>query len=75
AAEQFKALDLNHVIYKPDDESSAIAQDDEDVDETGRIQGHRIGYDSGWSFQVKGCVRALKAADGDIVAAIMDLTN
>ncbi|KAL3599564.1 hypothetical protein D5086_007482 [Populus alba] len=33
AAEQFKAPDLSHVISKP--ETSAIAQDDEEVDETG----------------------------------------
>ncbi|KAF9624864.1 hypothetical protein IFM89_015418 [Coptis chinensis] len=33
AAEQFKAPDLSHVISNP--ESSAMAQDDEDVDETG----------------------------------------
>ncbi|KAF5208180.1 Nascent polypeptide-associated complex subunit alpha-like protein [Thalictrum thalictroides] len=75
AAEQFKAPDLSHVISKPDDESSAIAQDDEDVDETGvEPKDIELVMTQAGVSRSK-AVRALKAADGDIVTAIMELTN
>ncbi|KAG6474339.1 hypothetical protein ZIOFF_068265 [Zingiber officinale] len=64
---------LSHMIPKP--KSSTVAQDDEEVDETGvepkdielvitraRVPKSRV-------------VNALKAAKGDIVTAIMELTN
>ncbi|KAI4302474.1 hypothetical protein MLD38_038214 [Melastoma candidum] len=73
AAEQFKAPDLSHIISKP--ESSTAAQDDEEVDETG-IEPKDIELvmtQAGVSRSK--AVKALKAADGDIVTAIMDLTN
>ncbi|KAG1338578.1 nascent polypeptide-associated complex subunit alpha-like protein 1 [Cocos nucifera] len=73
AAEQFKAPDLSHVISKP--ETSAMAQDDEEVDETG-IEPKDIELvmtQAGVSRSK--AVKALKAADGDIVTAIMELTN
>ncbi|KAI4382930.1 hypothetical protein MLD38_008824 [Melastoma candidum] len=73
AAEQFKAPDLSHVISKP--ESSTLAQDDEEVDETD-IEPKDIELvmtQAGVSRSK--AVKALKAADGDIVSAIMDLTN
>jgi len=73
AAEQFKAPDLSHVISKP--ESSAMAQDDEDVDETGvEPKDIELVMTQAGVSRPK-AVKALKAADGDIVSAIMELTN
>ncbi|XP_040992845.1 nascent polypeptide-associated complex subunit alpha-like protein 1 [Juglans microcarpa x Juglans regia] len=73
AAEQFKAPDLSHVISKP--ESSAVAQDDEEVDETGvEPKDIELVMTQAGVSRSK-AVRALKVADGDIVTAIMDLTN
>ncbi|KAI3849664.1 hypothetical protein MKW98_026578, partial [Papaver atlanticum] len=72
-AKQFKAHDLSQVISKP--ETSAAAQDDEEVDETGvepkdiELVMTRYGVSRSKS------VKALKACDGDIVSAIMDLTT
>ncbi|CAL1377109.1 unnamed protein product [Linum trigynum] len=73
AAEQFKAPDLSHVIQKP--ETSAMAQDDEEVDETG-VEPKDIELvmtQAGVSRPQ--AVKSLKAADGDIVSAIMELTT
>lgn len=73
AAEQFKAPDLSHVISKP--ESSAVAQDEEDVDETGvEPKDIELVMTQAGVSRSK-AVKALKAADGDIVSAIMELTN
>ncbi|XP_077241616.1 nascent polypeptide-associated complex subunit alpha-like protein 1 [Tasmannia lanceolata] len=73
AAEQFKAPDLSRVISKP--ESSAMAQDDEDVDETGvEPKDIELVMTQAGVSRSK-AVKALKAADGDIVSAIMELTN
>uniref|UniRef100_A0A7N0T635 NAC-A/B domain-containing protein n=1 Tax=Kalanchoe fedtschenkoi TaxID=63787 RepID=A0A7N0T635_KALFE len=73
AAEQFKAPDLSHVISKP--ESSAAGQDEEDVDESG-VEPKDIELVMTQAGVSKGkAVMALKAADGDIVSAIMELTN
>ncbi|KAI5600543.1 hypothetical protein POPTR_001G034400v4 [Populus trichocarpa] len=73
AAEQFKAPDLSHVISKP--ETSAVAQDDEEVDETGvEPKDIELVMTQAGVSRSK-AVKALKAADGDIVSAIMDLTT
>ncbi|MCL7044158.1 hypothetical protein MKW94_021450, partial [Papaver nudicaule] len=73
AAEQFKAPDLSHVVSKP--ESSAPAQDEEDVDETGvEPKDIELVMTQAGVSRPK-AVKALKACDGDIVSAIMDLTN
>ncbi|XP_011034667.1 PREDICTED: nascent polypeptide-associated complex subunit alpha-like protein 1 [Populus euphratica] len=73
AAEQFKAPDLSHVISKP--ETSAVVQDDEEVDETGvEPKDIELVMTQAGVSRSK-AVKALKAADGDIVSAIMDLTN
>ncbi|WRX12762.1 Nascent polypeptide-associated complex NAC domain - like 1 [Theobroma cacao] len=73
AAEQFKAPDLSHVISKP--ESSAMAQDDEEVDETGvEPKDIELVMTQAGVSRSK-AVKALKAADGDIVSAIMELTT
>ncbi|KAF6151870.1 hypothetical protein GIB67_010444 [Kingdonia uniflora] len=73
AAEQFKAPDLSHAISKP--ESSAIPEDDEDVDETG-VEPKDIELVMTQAGVTRSkAVTALKAANGDIVTAIMELTN
>lgn len=73
AAEQFKAPDLSHVISKP--EPSAAAHDDEEVDETGvELKDIELVMTQAGVSRSK-AVKALKAADGDIVTAIMELTN
>ncbi|CAL9097964.1 unnamed protein product [Musa textilis] len=73
AAEQFKAPDLSHVILKP--EPSAAAQDDEEVDETGvELKDIELVMTQAGVSRSK-AVKALKVADGDIVTAIMELTN
>lgn len=74
AAEQFKAPDLSHVMLKP--ESSAAAQEeDEEVDDTGvEPKDIELVMTQAGVSRVK-AVKALKAASGDIVSAIMDLTT
>jgi len=73
AAEQFKAPDLSNIISKP--ETSAVAQDDEEVDETG-VEPKDIELVMTQAGVPRGkAVKALQAAKGDIVTAIMELTN
>ncbi|KAK5770048.1 Nascent polypeptide-associated complex subunit alpha-like protein [Gossypium arboreum] len=75
AAEQFKAPDLSHVISKPEPEPSTSAQDDEEVDETGvEPKDIELVMTQAGVSRSK-AVKALKAADGDIVSAIMELTT
>ncbi|XP_041023349.1 nascent polypeptide-associated complex subunit alpha-like protein 1 [Juglans microcarpa x Juglans regia] len=73
AAEQFKAPNISNVISKP--EPSAVAQDDEDVDETGVEPKDIELVMTQAGVSRSRAVKALKAADGDIVTAIMELTN
>ncbi|KAJ0044006.1 hypothetical protein Pint_18421 [Pistacia integerrima] len=75
AAEQFKAPppNLNNVASKP--ESSAMAQDDEEVDETGVEPKDIELVMTQAGVSRSRAVKALKAANGDIVSAIMELTN
>ncbi|KAK9735085.1 hypothetical protein RND81_04G182600 [Saponaria officinalis] len=73
AAEQFKAPDLSNVISTP--EPSTVTNDDEDVDETG-VEPKDVELVMTQAGVSRGkAVRALKASEGDIVTAIMDLTN
>ncbi|KAH9609464.1 hypothetical protein KSS87_001456 [Heliosperma pusillum] len=78
AAEQFKAPDLSSLNSKP--ETSAVANDDEanddeDEDPTG-VEPKDIDLVMTQAGVSKGkAIRALKASNGDIVTAIMDLTN
>ncbi len=73
AAEQFKAPNLSNVISKP--EPSAVAQDDEDIDETDvEPKDIELVMTQAGVSRSK-AVKALKAAGGDIVSAIMELTN
>ncbi|KAI0531331.1 hypothetical protein KFK09_000884 [Dendrobium nobile] len=73
AAEQFRAPDLSHVISsKPD---TSVAQDDDEVDEGGvEPKDIELVMTQAGVSRSK-AVKALKAADGDIVTAIMELTN
>ncbi|XP_062231156.1 nascent polypeptide-associated complex subunit alpha-like protein 1 [Phragmites australis] len=73
AAEQFKAPDPSSSISKA--EPSAAAQDDEEVDETGVEPKDIELVMTQASVSRSRAVKALKAADGDIVTAIMELTN
>ncbi|KAI3804140.1 hypothetical protein L1987_32312 [Smallanthus sonchifolius] len=73
AAEQFKAPNLGSTVTEP--EPAALAQDDEDVDETGVEPKDIELVMTQASVSRSKAVKALKAADGDIVSAIMELTN
>lgn len=73
AAEQFKVPDLSNMIPKA--EPSASALDDEEVDEDGvEPKDIELVMTQAGVSRSK-AVKALKAADGDIVSAIMELTN
>lgn len=74
AAEQFKAPNVNHAASQPEP-AAAVQDDDEEVDESG-VEPKDIDLvmtQAGVS-RAK-AVKALKAAEGDIVSAIMELTN
>nr|ACU13491.1 unknown [Glycine max] len=74
ATEQFKAPNVSNDGSKPET-SAAAAQDDEDVDETG-VDPKDIELVMTQAGVLRSrAVKALKAANGDIVAAIMELTN
>lgn len=74
AAEQFKAPDLSHVTMKPES-SSAAQEDEEEVDDTGvEPKDIELVMTQAGVSRAK-AVTALKAADGDIVSAIMELTT
>ncbi|CAD6264852.1 unnamed protein product [Miscanthus lutarioriparius] len=75
AAEQFKAPDLSQMISKP--ETSGLGQEDneEEVDETG-VEAKDIELVmTQASVSRSKAVKALKASNGDIVTAIMEMTN
>ncbi|KAL5202438.1 hypothetical protein ABZP36_014141 [Zizania latifolia] len=74
AAEQFKAPDLSSMLSKPE-ASTAAQDDDEAVDETGVEPKDIELVMTQASVSRSKAVKALKAADGDIVTAIMELTN
>uniref|UniRef100_A0A0A0KYD5 Nascent polypeptide associated complex alpha n=1 Tax=Cucumis sativus TaxID=3659 RepID=A0A0A0KYD5_CUCSA len=73
AAEQFKAPNLSNLTSKP--EPSTVAQDDEVVDETGVEPKDIELVMTQAGVSRPRAVKALKAAEGDIVSAIMELTN
>ena len=77
AAEQFKAPNLSNAGSKP--EASGAAQDDEDVDvdvDESDVDPKDIELVMTQATVSRArAVKALKAANGDIVAAIMELTN
>lgn len=74
AAEQFKTPNLNNVISRPD-EPSTIAQDDEEVDESNLdSKDIELVMTQAGVSRAK-AAKALNNANGDIVSAIMELTN
>ncbi|KAF0911135.1 hypothetical protein E2562_005502 [Oryza meyeriana var. granulata] len=74
AAQQFRMQDLSKVMAKPDAAAAAPADDEEEVDETG-IEPRDIDLVmTQASVSRAKAVKALKAHDGDIVSAIMELT-
>ncbi|KAG7576949.1 Nascent polypeptide-associated complex NAC domain [Arabidopsis thaliana x Arabidopsis arenosa] len=75
AAEQFKAPDLSNVISKGESSSTAVVQDDEEVDEEGVEPKDIELVMTQAGVSRPRAVKALKAADGDIVSAIMELTT
>jgi nascent polypeptide-associated complex subunit alpha len=74
AAEQFKAPDMSSVLSKPE-ASTAAQDDDEAVDETGVEEKDIELVMTQATVSRARAVKALKSADGDIVTAIMELTN
>ncbi|KAK1427015.1 hypothetical protein QVD17_15697 [Tagetes erecta] len=73
AAEQFKAPNLSNMTTEP--EHTSVAHDDENVDESGVEPKDIELVMTQASVSRSKAVKALKAADGDIVSAIMELTN
>ncbi|KAH7296255.1 hypothetical protein KP509_26G015900 [Ceratopteris richardii] len=74
AAEQFKAPDLARV-GKVEPATGYDAEEDEEVDESGvEPKDIELVMTQAGVSRSK-AVRALKSADGDIVSAIMELTN
>uniref|UniRef100_A0A0D9WVQ9 NAC-A/B domain-containing protein n=1 Tax=Leersia perrieri TaxID=77586 RepID=A0A0D9WVQ9_9ORYZ len=75
AAEQFKAPDLSSMLSKPEASTATAQDDDETVDDTG-IEPKDIDLVmTQASVSRSRAVKALKAANGDIVTAIMELTT
>lgn len=74
AAEQFKAPNLSHVTMKPES-STAAQEDEEEIDDTGVEPKDVELVMTQAGVSRANAVKALKAADGDIVSAIMDLTT
>ncbi|KAJ8497367.1 hypothetical protein OPV22_007919 [Ensete ventricosum] len=75
AAQQFRMPDLSNAMAKPDESAAAVVdEDEEDVDETG-VEPRDIELVMTQAGVSKGkAVKALRAHNGDIVGAIMDLT-
>jgi len=75
AAEQFRNADVGRVEPKPETSTTVEAEDEEDVDETGvEPKDIELVMTQAGVSRSK-AVKALKATDGDIVSAIMDLTG
>lgn len=73
AAEQFKVPNINQAAPKA--EPAVVIQDDEDVDETGvEPKDIELVMTQAGVSRAR-AVKSLKEANGDIVSAIMELTN
>ncbi|KAG6411102.1 hypothetical protein SASPL_129176 [Salvia splendens] len=73
AAEQFKVPNISQAAPKA--EPAVVIQDDEDVDETGvEPKDIELVMTQAGVSRAR-AVKALKEANGDIVSAIMELTN
>jgi nascent polypeptide-associated complex subunit alpha len=75
AAEQFKAPNAGQVSSKAEPSAAALEEDDADIDESGVEPKDIELVMTQASVSRPKAVKALKAADGDIVSAIMELTN
>ncbi|KAG1354724.1 putative Nascent polypeptide-associated complex subunit alpha-like protein [Cocos nucifera] len=75
AAQQFRMPDLSNVMAKPVVSAAAPAdEDEEEIDETG-VEPRDIDLVTTQASVSRGkAVKALKAHNGDIVSAIMELT-
>jgi len=75
AAEQFKVPEMANVESKAEPSSALEAEDEDDVDETGvEPKDIELVMTQAGVSRAK-AVKALKATEGDIVSAIMDLTG
>ncbi|KAM7267407.1 hypothetical protein ACFE04_009573 [Oxalis oulophora] len=79
AAQQFRMPDMGSVMAKPDASIATVTaqaiEEEEEVDETGvEVRDIDLVMTQAGVSRNK-AVRALKARDGDIVSAIMDLTT
>ncbi|KAK4762277.1 hypothetical protein SAY87_030161 [Trapa incisa] len=76
AAQQFRVPDVGSVVTKPEDTAAAPAEEEEEeIDETG-VQPQDIELVmTQASVSRSKAVKALKSSNGDIVSAIMELTN
>ncbi|KAL0900300.1 hypothetical protein Bca101_084261 [Brassica carinata] len=77
AAEQFKAPDISNVVSQGESSSSAavVQDDDEEIDEDGVDSKDIELVMTQAGVPRPMAVKALKAADGDIVSAILELTT
>lgn len=75
AAEQFKAPNLANVSAKPESSAAAAQDDEEEVDETDVDPKDIELVMTQAGVTRPRAVKALQAAGGDIVAAIMELTT
>ncbi|KAH7653505.1 Nascent polypeptide-associated complex subunit alpha protein [Dioscorea alata] len=73
AAQQFRMPDLSNVVAKPE-ASAPVEEEEEEVDETGVAPGDIELVMTQAGVSRAKAVTALKAHDGDIVGAIMELT-
>ncbi|KAK4769104.1 hypothetical protein SAY86_027254 [Trapa natans] len=76
AAQQFRVPDVGSVVTKPEDTTAAPAEEEEEeIDEMG-VQPQDIELVmTQASVSRSKAVKALKSSNGDIVSAIMELTN
>ncbi|PIA34923.1 hypothetical protein AQUCO_03700287v1 [Aquilegia coerulea] len=75
AAQQFKYPDMGSIMAKPDVSAAALPDEEEDVDETG-VEPRDIDLVMTQAGVSRGkAVKALKAHEGDIVGAIMEITT
>ena len=75
AAQQFRAPEHTHAAAPPAAVAATASADDEDIDESGvEPKDVELVMTQAGVSRAK-AVKALKAANGDIVSAIMELTN
>lgn len=78
AAQQFRVPDMSNVVTSKPESSAApdaAAEEDEEVDDSG-VEPRDIELVMTQAGVSKGkAVKALKSTNGDIVSAIMELTN